>query len=216
MKLTLYSFLSLDGVMQAPGGPDEDRQGGFPHGGWLVPFADDDFVRLVIDWTLAADAFLLGRKTYEIFAASWPRVTDPADVIAERLNSRPKYVASRTLDRVDWQGSSLIEGDVTTEVAKLKQMPGGELQVHGSGNLAQTLIANNLVDHYRLYVFPVVLRTGKRLFPEGGPPGALKHLGTQITGRGVVVSDYEPAGALTYGTFEVEDNTDAVRNLRGA
>jgi dihydrofolate reductase len=216
MKLTLYAFISLDGVVQAPGGPDEDREGGFEHGGWMVPYVDDDAMRLVIDWVQEADAFLLGRKTYEIFAAHWPRVTDPEDVIAERLNSRPKYVASRTLDHVDWQGSSLIEGDVVAEVAKLKRMPGRELQVHGSGNLAQTLIANNLVDHYRFYVFPVVLRTGKRLFPEGGPPAALKLVGTQTTAQGAIVCDYEPAGAIRTGTFEVEDNTERVRSVRGA
>jgi dihydrofolate reductase len=216
MKLTLYTFLSLDGVMQAPGGPDEDREGGFEHGGWLVPYADDELTRLVIDWMQPADAFLLGRKTYEIFAASWPRVTDPEDLIAERLNNKPKYVASRTLDRVDWQGSSLIRGDVATEVAKLKQAPGGELQVHGSGDLAQTLIANNLIDKYRFYVFPVVLQTGKRLFKEAGPPGALKLIGTRTTSQGVTVSDYEPAGALSYGLYDVEDNTVHVKNVRRA
>jgi dihydrofolate reductase len=140
MRLTLTMFVTLGGVVQAPGAPEEDPSGGFEHGGRLVPYADDDMLRAMAGFFAEADAFLLGRRTYEIFAAAWPKVTDPDDPIASRLNSLPKYVASRTLDEVTWQGSELLKGDVATEVAELKHRPGRELQLHGSGGLAQTLM----------------------------------------------------------------------------
>src|ERR1700704_782774 len=138
-KLVAGTFLTLDGVMQAPGGPDEDRDGGFPHGGGVVPDFDEKFLQIMTDWTKRADAFLLGRKTYEIFAGSWPKSTDPADEVATALNTRPKFVASRTLNGVNWNNSRLLKGDVAGEVARLKVQEGGEIQVHGSGNLLQTL-----------------------------------------------------------------------------
>jgi dihydrofolate reductase len=137
-KLVVGTFLTLDGVMQAPGGPNEDREGGFRHGGWLVPYFDEKFGEIMTEWTKRAGAYLLGRKTYEIFAASWPKSTDPADEIATALNTRPKFVASRTLDKVTWNNSHLLKGDVIKEVAKLKVLEGGEIQVHGSSNLLQT------------------------------------------------------------------------------
>ena len=139
-KLVVGSFVTLDGVMQAPGGPDEDRDGGFRHGGWLVPYFDETFLEIVTEWTLRAGAFLLGRKTYEIFAGSWPNSTDPADRVATALNTRPKFVASRTLASLDWSNSTLLEGDVVEAVRRLKSQEGDEIQVHGSGELLQTLL----------------------------------------------------------------------------
>jgi dihydrofolate reductase len=205
MKLTMTTFLSLDGVMQGPGGPDEDRRDGFDQGGWLVPYFDEDGGKFVNDWFAAADAFLLGRKTYEIFAAYWPKVTDENDPVASRLNSLPKHVVSTTLDKVEWNNSTLVKGDVAEEIAKLKQQPGRELQVHGSGHLAQTLIAGDLIDEYRLWIFPVVLGNGLRLFRDGITPAALRLVDTKSTSTGVVVHVYEPAGKPTYGSFPVEE-----------
>jgi dihydrofolate reductase len=206
-KLVVGTFLTLDGVMQAPGGPDEDRDGGFPHGGWLVPYFDDKFAEIMAEWTKRAGAFLLGRKTYEIFAGSWPKSTDPADEIATALNSRPKFVASRTLGKVSWNNSHLIKGDVAEEVAKLTAQDGGEIQVHGSGNLLQTLLRHDLIDTLRLWQFPVVLGTGKRLFGEGTIPGSFRLVDTQQSTTGAVLHVYERAGDLRYGEVEVGQET---------
>lgn len=201
MRLTLQSFLTLDGVMQAPGGPNEDTEGSFQHGGWSFPYGDQDGGTAIAGWFANADAFLLGRRTYEIFSGFWPRVTDPNDPIAAQLNSRPKYVASKTLRSVDWEGASLLNGDVVAEVVKLKQQPGNELQVHGSGGLAQTLIAHDLVDEYRLFIFPLHLGTGKKLFRDGTNAAALRLTGTRTTASGVVIATYEPAGPVQYGSY---------------
>ena len=173
-KLVVGTFLTLDGVMQAPGGPQEDSDDGFAYGGWLVPYLDDRFERIMVDWTTSAGAFLLGRKTYEIFANSWPNATDPADQAATALNSLPKFVASRTLRSVEWTNSTLLRGDVAEAVAKLKAQEGGEIQVHGCGNLLQTLLRHDLVDTLRIWQFPVVLGTGKRLFAEGTIPRSFR------------------------------------------
>lgn len=210
-KLVVTTFLSLDGVMQAPGGPDEDRSGGFDQGGWLVPFADEDMMRIVVDWIAQADSFLLGRTTYEIFAAHWPRVTDPGDPAARALNTLPKYVVSKSLDKVEWNNSTLIRKDVVEEITKLKRRPGKELQVHGSGGLAQTLIENDLVDEYRLWSFPVVLGRGKRLFGAGAVPTTLKLVDTKSTHTGVAIHSYQRAGAMQYGSVEVTEWQETFR-----
>ena len=202
-KLVVTTFVTLDGVMQAPGGPEEDRNGGFEHGGWLAPYFDDDTGAFMVKVFEPAGSFLLGRKTYDIFAGYWPHVTDEDDPIASRLNSLPKYVASRSLENAEWQNSTVIR-DVPTEVARLKEQPDGELQVHGSGDLIQTLIGHDLVDAYNVLTFPVVLGTGKRLFPEGVTPGALRLTESRTTGTGVVISSYARAGKPTYGTVGVD------------
>ena len=206
-KLVVGTFVTLDGVMQAPGGPDEDRDGGFQHGGWLVPYFDENFLAIMTEWSKRAGAFLLGRKTYEIFAASWPNSTDPADEIAAALNTQPKFVASRTLHEVTWNNSHLLEGDVAEEVAKLKAQDGGEIQVHGSSDLLQTLLRCDLVDTLRIWQFPVVLGTGKRLFGEGAIPRAFRLADTRQTGTGAVLHVYERAGSLSYGEVEVGQET---------
>lgn len=201
MRLTLHTFLTLDGVMQAPGGPEEDPSGHFEHGGWSFPYGDQDFGTTMAGWFSQADAFLLGRKTYEIFRSYWPRVTDPGDPIASKLNTLPKYVALTTLGSVDWPGSSLLGGDVTAEVAKLKERPGRELQVHGSGGLAQTLIEHDLVNEYRLLFFPVHLGSGKKLFRDGAQAAALRLISSTATSTGVIMASYAPAGPVRTGSY---------------
>ncbi|MGP3990409.1 dihydrofolate reductase family protein [Streptomyces sp. 3N207] len=201
-KLTLTTFLTLDGVMQAPGGPEEDPRDGFDLGGWVVPYADQAMGDHVSTWFERAGAFLLGRRTYEIFAAYWPQVSDEEDpVIARRLNSLPKYVASTTLEHADWQGSTVLGGDVVDAVRELKQQPGDELQIHGSGVLAQSLMAHDLIDEYRLLVYPVILGKGHRLFPEGAVPTALRLEATDALPSGVTMQTYTPAGRPTFGSF---------------
>jgi dihydrofolate reductase len=207
LKLVVGTFISMDGVMQAPGGPDEDRSGGFEQGGWLVPYLDEKIGDIMTEWTKRAGAFLLGRKTYEMFAGSWSKSTDPADDAATALNSLPKYVASRTLDKVDWNNSTLIQGDVAEEVAKLKAGDGREIQVHGSGELIQTLLRHDLIDTLRIWQFPVVIGTGKRLFGEGAIPGAFRLAETQVATTGAVLHVYERAGDLRYGEVEVGQET---------
>jgi len=206
-KLVVGTFTTLDGVMQAPGGPDEDRDGGFLHGGWLVPYFDEKFVEIMTEWTKRAGAFLLGRKTYEIFAGSWPKSTDPADEIAMALNTRLKFVASRTLDTLAWNNSHLLKGDVAEEVAKLKTQEGDEIQVHGSGDLLQTLLKHDLIDTLRIWQFPVVLGTGKRLFGGGTRPRSFRLIDTQMNTTGAVLHVYERAGDLKYGEVEVGQET---------
>jgi len=202
-ELTLTTFLTLDGVMQAPGGPGEDESGGFPHGGWVFPHVDPVFGETMLGIFANADAFLLGRATYDIFAAHWPRVTDAQDPVASALNTLPKHVASRTRKRFDWNGA-LHVGDVVSEVPSIKARYQRELQVHGSAGLCQTLIANDLIDEYRLLVFPVVLGTGKRLFGSGAVPATMSLVSSRTTSTGTVVNVYRRAGALKTGSFALD------------
>ncbi len=209
MRLTLTTFLTVDGVMQAPGGPEEDPSGGFEHGGWLVPHADADMGAFMDEVFRRADAFLLGRRTYEIFAAHWPRVDDPDDPVATKLNTLPKHVVSTTLDEVTWAGSELVRGDVPARVAELKQRPGDELQVHGSGALARTLLAHGLVDELRLLTFPVVLGSGRTLFTEGVAPRGLRLTESRTTSTGTLIAVYETQGEPQHGTFALEPEDGA-------
>lgn len=202
-ELTLTTFLTIDGVMQAPGGPDEDTSGNFPYGGWLVPHADDDMGRTMDAIFSKADAFLLGRTTYDIFAAYWPRVTDPNDPVASKLNSLPKFVASNTKNNFGWNGTSHVR-DVVKDIADIKKRFPREVQVHGSCGLAQTLIKNDLIDEYRLLTFPVVLGTGKRLFGAGAVPATFKLVSSSTTSKGAIVSIYRRGGSLKTGTFALE------------
>ncbi|MFC8594136.1 dihydrofolate reductase family protein [Streptomyces atroolivaceus] len=204
-KLTLTTFVSLDGVMQAPGGPDEDTTGGFEYGGWLVPFADEGMGTFMDEVFDRSGAFLLGRRTYDIFSAYWPQVTDPQDPIASRLNTLPKHVVSTTLTDPVWEYTTVVAGDVPAEVAGLKERTAeGELQIHGSGTLAQSLMAHDLIDEVNLLVYPVYLGSGRRLFPDGGQPTAFELTGARTTGSGIAIHTYRPAGRARFGTFDPE------------
>jgi dihydrofolate reductase len=197
-KLITNTFLTLDGVMQAPGGPDEDRSGGFAQGGWTVGYWDADLDKAMTEFMGHPFEMLLGRNTYEIFASYWPNATDPG---AEQLNGARKHVASRTLKSVDWQNSTLIKGDVAKYVAELKRASGPEIQIHGSGDLIQTLLQHDLIDEFHLEIFPVVIGTGKRLFAGGTIPAGLRATGVKTSGSGVVMATYVRAGAIKSGTF---------------
>jgi len=198
-KLIVTAFLTLDGVMQAPGGPEEDTSGDFAHGGWSVNYWDDRLADAMDKLMGKPFDLVVGRKTYEIFAASWPHMTEEQG--AKPMNDATKHVASRTLTSLEWQNSVLIEGDVVEALHSLKQQDGPELQVHGSANLLQTLVHTNLIDEYHLKTFPVVVGAGKRLFDEGTVPAGLKLLDSTTSTTGVVISTYVPAGELVTGTF---------------
>jgi dihydrofolate reductase len=210
-KLAVNTFLTLDGVMQAPGGPGEDPSDGFTHEGWSVNYWDDRMGKIMDEFMSKPFDLLLGRRTYEIFAAYWPHVTDGS---GDSLNSAKKYVASRTLKTVDWNNSTLITGDVPEYVAGLKDQAGPEIQVHGSGNLLQTLMKHDLIDEFQLLIFPILLGTGKRLFSEGTIPAGLKLVDTQTSSTGVVITTYERAGEVKYGSFALEDPTEAQAERR--
>jgi dihydrofolate reductase len=191
-KLVVGTFLTLDGVMQAPGSSEEDKAGGFKYGGWQMPYFDADSGRIMDKIMAENEAMLLGRITYQIFAGYWP--TAPADEpIAARMNSMPKYVVSNTLKKLDWNNSKLINGNVGNEIARIKAEPGnGVLSVVGSGKLAQTLMREKLIDEYVLWIYPIILGTGKRLFEGGVVPANLKLTDTKTTGSGVMVLTYQP------------------------
>jgi dihydrofolate reductase len=199
-KLIVSTFLTLDGVMQAPGGPEEDDSGGFAHGGWSVNYWDDLMGEVMSEAFGVPFDLLLGRRTYEIFSAYWP--TAPEEAGSKPLNDATKYVASRSRRSLDWTPALLLEGDAAEGVAALKEEDDGpELQVHGSGNLIQTLMHHGLVDEYRLWVFPLVLGSGKRLFADGTIPAGLKLLDSKVSATGVVIGTYEPAGGIVTGSF---------------
>jgi len=201
MKLAVQAFLTLDGVSQGPGAPDEDTSDGFGQGGWFVPHMDETFLRLASGWLDEADALLFGRRTYQNFARDWPQVTDPNDLFGPRMNGLPKYVASNSLTRADWAPSTILSGDVPARVADLKRGPGREVQVHGSARLAQSLLAAGLVDTFRLVIAPVVVGHGRRLFPVGGAPAGLRLVSSETTPGGLAVHVYEWAGPPAFGTY---------------
>jgi dihydrofolate reductase len=203
MKLTVTTFLSVDGVMQGPGGPDEDRSGGFDRGGWLVPHFDEELGEFMDGVFQRADALLLGRGTYEIFAGSWGQMDEVESPVSVGMNRLPKHVASTTLDTVEWENSRLIEGDVAEAVAALKQSGDGELQVHGSAGLAAYLADHGLVDEYNLITFPVILGNGKRLFGAGAQPTGLAPVSQRTTGTGVRIDVWRTTGEPEVGTAEV-------------
>jgi dihydrofolate reductase len=198
-KIIVNAFLTLDGVMQAPGGPDEDREGGFLHGGWQAPYVDEAMGRLITEGLADADGFVLGRKTYDIFANYWPKITDPGNPIATALNARPKYVVSRSLEHVAWNNSHLIKADVVAELRKLREQSGQTLQTWGSTDLLQTLLQGDLIDEYRLFIFPVVLGSGKRLFGSGTVPMALKQMESVTSSKGGTYHRFERSGKPEYG-----------------
>jgi dihydrofolate reductase len=198
-KLIVQTFLTLDGVMQAPGGPGEDDDGGFTYGGWSVSYWDEQMGRVMGEATSRPFAMVLGRRTYDIMAAYWPDA--PEEQGAKVFNEATKYVASRGRPRLEWSNSVLLEGDAADAIAALKQEDGPELQVHGSANLIQTLLRHNLVDQYRLWVFPVVIGSGKRLFADGTTPAGLRLVDSKVSTTGVVMGTWEPAGELVTGSF---------------
>ena len=205
MRLTLTTFVTIDGVMQSPGAPEEDPRDRFDLGGWLPPHFDDEVGQYMNEVFDAADAFLLGRVTYQAMAGFWPQVTDPANRVAAQLNGLPKHVVMSSLTELSWAGSVPLSGDVVGQVAELKRAPGRELQIHGSGALARSLMPHGLIDSYRLVVFPVVLGRGQRLFAGGVRPTTMRLTEVRSTGRGVVMHTYEAAGAAAFGSVQAGD-----------
>jgi dihydrofolate reductase len=201
-KLIVSTFLTLDGVMQAPGGPGEDDDDGFALGGWSVNYWDDQMNQVMGESMSAPFDLLLGRRTYDIFASYWPNA--PEEAGAKPLNDATKYVASRSRPTLEWGPSVLIEGDAAEGIAALKKEDGPELQALGSGNLIQTLMRHQLVDEYRLWIFPLVIGSGKRLFSDGTMPAGLKLVDSTVSTTGVVIGTYEPAGEIVTGSFALD------------
>jgi dihydrofolate reductase len=190
-KVIADEWISLDGVAQAPGAPEEDTSGGFAHGGWHLPYFDDLSQNRVVEYLTEAGGFLLGRRTYEVFAAYWPNASDEEQVVAQPLNSKPKFVASTTLNEpLEWENSSVLQGDVAEAVRALKQEDGGDLHLIGSTQLAHTLIEQDLIDEFRLMIDPVVLGGGKRLFPDDGALRSLRLTDSQVTTTGAILATY--------------------------
>lgn len=200
-KLTVLTFISLDGVMQAPGGPDEDTSGGFRYGGWTVPYFDELLGEVMDEQIQPPFDLLLGRKTYDIFASYWPHQDEATSSIAKIFNAAKKYVVSTQSFAPEWHNSELIHDDVVTKIKELKQQDGPDLQVHGSGELIQTLLENDLVDELWLKIFPVTLGIGKRLFDDGTIPAAYTLLSSRVSPSGVIVASYSRAGDVKTGSF---------------
>jgi dihydrofolate reductase len=202
-KLSVAEHLTVDGVMQAPGGPEEDREGGFKYGGWAMNYSDDRLGDTIMRWMQNMGGLLLGRKTYDIFASYWPNVKplDPGADIAELFNRLPKYVASRTLDKASWNNTTILQGDVCEGVAQLKRQDGGEIQMWGSGELVRTLLKADLVDELLLLRYPVILGSGKRLFQGNELPIALKVEESYQSPKGATVTRYERDGDIKLGTM---------------
>jgi len=208
-KLIVMSFIALDNVMQAPGGPEEDPTGGFEHEGWVAGYFDDILLNVMIKQTSKPFDLLLGRKTYEIFAAYWPYVNPDRNPFAAKLNNAKKYVASKTLTKLNWNNSELINGDIPDGIKRIKEQDGPEIQVHGSSNLVQTLLKHDLVDELWLKIFPVTLGTGKRLFAEGTIPAGFKLLESGISPSGVIIANYERSGEVKKGSLGLETPSEA-------
>lgn len=200
-KIVVLSFVSLDGVMQAPGGPEEDTSGGFQYGGWTVPYVDEVLGNIMGEQMGVPFDLLLGRKTYDIFAAYWPK-QDPAALATVPFNKATKYVVSASSPKLDWEKSVLIEGDVAAKLKELKQQDGPMLEVHGSSNLIQTLLKNDLVDELWLKIFPITLGKGKRLFAEGTMPAAFELMESKTSPSGVIVANYKRSGEVKTGSFD--------------
>jgi len=198
-KIAVLSFVTLDGVMQAPGGPDEDPSGNFKHGGWSVGYWDDVMGKVMAEQMGHPYDLLLGRKTYEIFAAFWPKAKDVPG--ADGLNKARKYVVSKTPRKLEWNNSVLVTGNIPEEIKKLKRQDGPELQVHGSSNLIQTLLKHDLVDEFLLKIFPVTIGHGKRLFGDGTMPAGFKLLESKSSTKGVIVATYGRDGEIKTGSF---------------
>jgi dihydrofolate reductase len=199
MKLTVNMNVSVDGVIQGLGGPEEDRSGNFERGGWAMPHFDSETAALTGQVYQRADAFLFGRRTYEVFAGSWGAMADSDDPIAVALNTRPKYVASTTLTDPQWADTTVLSGDIAAAVGELKAEPGGELQVVGSLSVVRLLLDNGLVDELTLLTYPVVVGQGRRLFPDSGPDLALELVESRATASGVAIQVYRTAGRPRYG-----------------
>jgi dihydrofolate reductase len=212
-QLIVNTFLTLDGVMQAPGGPEEDPSGGFEHGGWSVGYWDEQMGEAMGEFMGRPFDLVLGRKTYEIFAAHWPHTDEPG---AEALNRTTKNVASTMLTELEWENSRLIEGEVPGGVHALKQEDGPELQVHGSANLIQTLLEHGLVDEFRLWIFPLVLGQGKRLFDGGTVPSGFELTSSQVSSTGVIMATYRTGAEIKSGSFALETPSDAEVARRAA
>jgi len=204
-KIITNTFVTLDGIMQAPGGPQEDLSGDFRYGGWSVNYWDDFMMKTMGEASQTPYDLLLGRKTYEIFAAHWPFLKD--DPMADKFNKATKYVATKTLRTSTWQNTTLLNNDIVQQLKKIKNQDGIELQVHGSANLLQTLFRFQLVDEMRVWIFPAVLGKGKRLFEEGSLPANWKMTNSKVSGSGVIIASYVPSGEVPIGSFALEHPT---------